>query len=762
MGKEVGKQRNRLRFDWLALLLFITLLAVPSSTTANISPMLKVQPLLLQLAVTQPDDRVQVIIRETGSTSALSTLVHRLGGEITLRLAFLNASVAVLPASSVPALAEAATVQYISLDGAMRPMAELAGTNQFAYADTNAINWTMAPKAAQSYQATNSTAFITWATTLGTVSSTEMSNAFYLIDEVGLGPDGYYAYHTNDSRAVVGGFVATAVPGHVISKVELVLPTFVNALFKPEVRIKTYVKGSKKGDVEIEDFIFQNVVGAANAGLVYLDITQTNTWRWSDFQNDLQIVLDVDDLSSANTIYYDAIGLRVTSVPGADNTIYEPTSLAITSKGALDTSRLVNPFPFVVRAPAVWNAAPAYLQGQAMTIAVVDSGIAKSGDLLGRNVKDVNFNRAYHDSKDRYGHGTFVASMVAGDGKQSGGAYLGIAPKSHLLNVRVSDDHGLAHESDVIAALEWIYTNKSRYNIRVVNLSLNASVATSYHLSPLNAAVELLWFNGIVVVVAAGNNGTAELFPPANDPFVITVGATDDRGTQSLADDVIGSFSAYGITLDGHTKPDLVAPGRNIVMYLPRNYKLTMGKNHPTHKVSNDYFRMSGTSLAAPIVAGAAALLLQDEPMLTPDQVKHRLLATANKNWPGYDPLRAGAGYLDIYAAVNGTTTASANTGITASQLLWPGSTTTWGSVSWNSVSWNSVSWNSVSWNSVSWNSVSWNSDHWDEEVVGAGAESSVEPLNAQGLPIPMNVGDGAANTKQNQNQRSFLPLVIQ
>ncbi len=721
--------------------------------------MRKVQPLLLQLAVTQPDDRVQVIIRETGAASALSTLVNRLGGEITRRLAFLNASVAVLPAGSIPALAEAATVQYISLDGAMRPMAELAGTNQFAYADTNAINWTMTSNAAQSYQATNSTAFITWATTLGTVSSTAMSNAHYLIDEVGLGPDGYYAHHTNDGRAVVGGFAATAVPGHAISKVELVLPTFVNTLFEPELRIKTYVKGSKKGDVEIEDFIFRNVVGAAKAGLVYLDITQTNTWRWSDFQNDLQIVLDVDDLSSANTVYYDAIGLRVTSVPGTDTTINALAQMEITGKAALDTSRLVNPFPFVVRAPAVWNAAPSYLQGQAMTIAVVDSGVAKSGDLLGRNLKDVNFNKGYHDSKDRYGHGTFVATMIAGDSKYSGSAYLGIAPKSQILNVRVSDDQGLAYESDVVAALEWIYTNKSRYNIRVANLSLNASVATPYHLSPLNAAVELLWFNGIVVVVAAGNNGTAELFPPANDPFVITVGATDDRGTQTLTDDVVGSFSAYGVTLDGHAKPDLVAPGKNIVMYLPRNYRLTMGKNHPTHKVDNNYFRMSGTSLAAPIVAGAVALLLQDEPTLTPDQVKYRLMATANKSWPGYDPLRAGAGYLDIYAAVTGNTTANANTNLVVSQLLWAGSTATWGSVSWNSVSWNSVSWNSVSWNSVSWNSVSWNSDHWDEEVTGA-STFVTEQLNAQGLPIPINVGEDPALADQAQTQRYFLPVV--
>jgi serine protease AprX len=125
---------------------------------------------------------------------------------------------------------------------------------------------------------------------------------------------------------------------------------------------------------------------------------------------------------------------------------------------------------------------------------------------------------------------------------------------------------------------------------------------------------------------------------------------------------------------------------------------------------------MSGTSMAAPMVSGAAALLLQDEPRLTPDQVKYRLMATAvhDSRWPAYNAGSAGSGYLDIYAAVHGTTTGSANTGSAASHLLWTGSRPiTWNSVSWNSVSWNSVSWNSVSWNSVSWNSVSWNSDYW-------------------------------------------------
>jgi len=218
--------------------------------------------------------------------------------------------------------------------------------------------------------------------------------------------------------------------------------------------------------------------------------------------------------------------------------------------------------------------------------------------------------------------------------------------------------------------------------------------------------VEILWFNGITVVVSAGNKGSGVINPPANDPFVITVGATDDKGTSSLTDDVSASFSAYGTTGDGFKKPDLVAPGTNIVARLV-NSNMGLAQAHPANQVEGGlYFRMSGTSMSAPVVAGAVALLVQDEPNLTPDQIKYRLRVTANTAWPGYDTARAGAGYLDAYAAVQGTTTQSANTGLAVSQLLATGADPINSAVNWNSVNWNSVNWNSVNWNSVNWNSV--------------------------------------------------------
>lgn len=384
----------------------------------------------------------------------------------------------------------------------------------------------------------------------------------------------------------------------------------------------------------------------------------------------------------------------------------------------IDVSKLANTYIRAIKADQVWNNSP-YIQGNGIGVAVVDSGLNPNGDLftsmgVNRQVADVSFNSDYNQNpSDGYGHGTHVASIVGGDGSESGGKYIGVAPLVNIINVKVSNDDGSALMSDVVAGLEWVLENKTAYNIRVVNLSLNSSVAESYHTSPLDAAVEILWFNKIVVVASAGNGGSGAVYPPANDPFVITVGATDDKATNSISDDLMASFSAYGQTSDGVKKPDLVAPGTNIVARLV-NQNMGVALAHPANKVGDQYFRMSGTSMAAPIVSGAVALLLQDEPNLTPDQVKYRLTATASKSWSGYNGTKSGSGYLDAYAAVRGTTTQSANTGVLPSRLLTSGpNPITFGSVGWNSVGWNSVGWNSVGWNSVGWNSVGWNSDYW-------------------------------------------------
>ena len=365
------------------------------------------------------------------------------------------------------------------------------------------------------------------------------------------------------------------------------------------------------------------------------------------------------------------------------------------------------------------------LQGQGITVAVIDSGTNQEKDLQvdptkakpdSRVLEQLTFNSNAGHVNDATGHGTHVAGIIGGSGYRSDGLYAGIAPQANFISLKISDDNGMAYESDAIAAMQWVLENKDNYNIRVVNLSVNSTQESSYHASPLDAAAEILWFNGIVVVASVGNKGPGSGYntanaAPANDPFIITVGASDEHRTSDFSDDTVSSFSAHGSTLDGFNKPEIIAPGTDIISILgPGNWI----SEHPDGVVLNgEYFRLSGTSMSAPMVTGAAVLLLQDEPELTPDQVKYRLIDSARV-------IGDGNSYLDIYAAVTGSTSESANTGTVASQLLWSGDNpVTWESVAWNSVAWNSVAWNSVAWNSVAWNSVAWNSVAWNSVFWG-------------------------------------------
>jgi serine protease AprX len=372
----------------------------------------------------------------------------------------------------------------------------------------------------------------------------------------------------------------------------------------------------------------------------------------------------------------------------------------------INTANLKNAFIQTIGADRLWNEAP-YLQGQRVTVAVVDSGV-KHRDIGNRLLASYS-SKSIESSTDQYGHGTHIAGTIGSDGQSSKGAYIGVAPKVNLVSVKVSDDKGNSRMSDVVAGLQWVYNNRAKYNIRVVNLSLNSAADESYHTSPLDAAMEILWFNRIVVVVSAGNRTATRnpvLFAPANDPFVITVGASDDQGTPNRADDLLASYSAFGTTKAGFAKPDLVAPGTNVVSMLASN-GTQLAKEHRDHVINGGYMRMSGTSMASAITAGAAALLIQSKPSLTPDQVKAQLMAAAS-------PLNgSGARYLNIYAAVHSPTpTVLPNAGIQISHLLQTGShPVEW--PTWDSVNWDSVNWDSVNWDSVNWDSVNWDSDYW-------------------------------------------------
>ncbi|MCJ7700300.1 MAG: S8 family serine peptidase, partial [Anaerolineales bacterium] len=367
------------------------------------------------------------------------------------------------------------------------------------------------------------------------------------------------------------------------------------------------------------------------------------------------------------------------------------------------------------------------LRGEGVGVAVIDSGIFMDRDFSEipgkpqmRIDKAVSFNG--DTTTDIYGHGTHVAGIVGGNGTASGEFYSGIAPKVNFINLKISDEYGMAYESDTVEALKWALDNKEAYNIRVVNLSINSTVESSYNESPIDVALEILWFNGIVVVASSGNKGPDGGYntvnaAPANDPFVITVGSSDEHGTSDRADDSIAPFSSLGTTSDGFIKPEINAPGVNIISVLASASDWeAMAPDRVL--VDGEYFRISGTSMAAPMVTGAVALLLQSEPDLTPDQVKYRL--THATGWLDGTP------YLDVFSLITTPTTESANQGIKPHDLLakmamiayWASAegeeNIDWDAVNWNAVNWNAVNWNAVNWNAVNWNAVNWNAVNWN------------------------------------------------
>ena len=404
-------------------------------------------------------------------------------------------------------------------------------------------------------------------------------------------------------------------------------------------------------------------------------------------------------------------------------------------------------WPYVTGFQALWNSAAA---ANAPTIAVVDSGIeAGRADFGGRVLAQVDLTSIAPNSPgDGRGHGTFVAGIAAGGAPN----YAGGSPGSKIVSVDVMDDNGMAMTRDVIAAADWILANKDKYNIRVANFSLHSGAWASVFFDPLDLAVEKLWFNGVVVVAAAGNYGvdgapSGVPYAPGNDPFVITVGADDIDGSVSTNDDYAAPWSAYGYTLDGFSKPELAAPGRYMVGPVPVTSTLPLER--PTNLTAPGYMQLSGTSFAAPVVSAAAAQILAAHPSWTPDQVKGALMLTA-KPVHGAAPGSVGVGVVDAgkaaavtnppnpNAALNAfVVSASGGSGKAFDAASWASvaqSDASWASASWASASWASASWSSASWASASWASASWASASWSSASwANASWASSSYSDNAEG-----------------------------
>jgi serine protease AprX len=362
------------------------------------------------------------------------------------------------------------------------------------------------------------------------------------------------------------------------------------------------------------------------------------------------------------------------------------------------------------------------------SIAFVDSGIdASRSDFAGRVRAQVSLTSLPGDSPgDGRGHGTFVAGLAAGAAPRHAGA----APTAGIVSLDVMDDEGMARTSDVIAAAQWIFRNRHQYDIRVANFSLHSASASSFRWDPLDKAVEKLWFSGVVVVASVGNYGTGQptriAYAPGNDPFVLSVGALDLNGSTASGHATVPTWSASGYTYDGFAKPELAAPGRSLVGPVPADS--TLAHEHPEqmlHGVGEPYMKLSGTSFAAPIVAGIAADLLILHPELTPDEVKGALMVAAQPV-PGAG-LAAGVGEVSAPTDDQLDSLPNPNKALDAFLVSDPAggsafddaawvdritSSSSWDSVSWldgwTDAAWSLVSWSDVSWSDVSWSDVSW------------------------------------------------------
>ncbi len=417
--------------------------------------------------------------------------------------------------------------------------------------------------------------------------------------------------------------------------------------------------------------------------------------------------------------------------------------------------------------------------GTGVGVAVIDSGINDSHPDLWDST-ETHSRVVYHQDftgtptsnasgaqYDLYGHGTHVAGIIGGNGYLSAGRFKGVAPNVNFIDLRALDANGSGSDSTVIAAIQQAIALQSTYNIQVINLSLGRGIPVSYVQDPLCQAVEAAWKSGITVVVAAGNygrlsvngsNGYGTITAPGNDPYVLTVGAMKSMGTYSRIDDQLASYSSKGPTTYDHVvKPDIMADGNLVVSLAAPG--ATLETNYPVDLSvgsdgNNDYFTLSGTSMATPVVAGTVALMMQQNGNLTPDQVKARLMKTAYKGLPVssvawvqhlmmnfteyYDLFAVGSGYVDAHAALANTDLAPATVGaalspsavynpatgtvtlvngnsaispvsvVWGSSLVW-GSSVVWGSnVTGSSIVWgSSLPWNT---NALSAFSVVWGS----------------------------------------------------
>jgi serine protease AprX len=474
------------------------------------------------------------------------------------------------------------------------------------------------------------------------------------------------------------------------------------------------------------------------------------------------------------------------------NAAMRPTATATSDRwGPGNPTLLATVFDESTRADKAWTLPRSPATGSDVTVAVIDTGVAgdlpdfraSSTDPTSRVIASAVVNPDATTATDVYGHGTHVAGLVAGNGRALPtndplySRYIGTAPKADLVSIKASDDHGRSSLIDVIAGLQFAVDHRRDYDIRVVNLSLTSMQPQSYRVDPLDAAVEAAWFHGLVVVAAAGNRGTdadAVSYAPGNDPYAITVGAVDAHGTKDTLDDTLAPWSSRGVTQDGFAKPDIVAPGAHIAAPLAPGSDFA--SLCPDCVVDGRYFRLGGTSMAAPIVAGIAADILSVHPNWTPNQVKGALTYNSGLLGAAGQPIanmrqtadEAWEVAADL-AVTSSETVARANQGLTPSDLIDPRTgdidpvRASWGRASWGAAtgplraSWGRASWGCdcaamtaaadptrASWGRASWGSFFGETPQDYGELLG-GASGAVGPRAALGVAATVSAASASA-----------------
>ena len=443
-------------------------------------------------------------------------------------------------------------------------------------------------------------------------------------------------------------------------------------------------------------------------------------------------------LDAANAVLADLSASEVSALQALAGVVVTPdVTVSVQSTSYSDPSHTPSDaFIQQTQAPKLWNHGDT---GSGVNVAVLDTGIDGSlPDFGGRLVGGVDLSGEGNPFSDGYGHGTFDAGLVAGNGASSSGRYSGEAPGAGLVSVKVAGASGMTDLATVIAGVGWTIDNAQALSIRVLNMSLGYQPLESTASDPLDIAVENAWNDGIVVVVSSSNAGPypGSVTSPGDDPLVVTVGALDDLAQNVVSKDVMTTFSGVGPTNpDGWYKPDLVSSGRSVVsLAVPGS---VIYDDYPSARVGSANFVGSGTSFSTAITSGAVAMLLEAHPGYTPDQVKAALLATTNPG-PVGNPMVDGHGALNANGAVTASPDSLTQFGSTLTVPM--GSTlglySTWAQSSWNPLnwaippalgtpqtqtidtsSWNGWSWNGWSWNGWSWNGWSWNGWSWNAET---------------------------------------------